>query len=103
MDDVKALRSLDERQVIDPVIQVGEHRFTWSGTLREGQYLIQWPGEPSRRYGPPLAERESSATPAEIFALPLGQHTVRFGARAPWTMPVRVRVTLQPPERYAIP
>ncbi len=54
LDDVKALRSLDERQVVDPVVQVGEHRFTWSGTLREGQYLILWPGEPIRRSGPPL-------------------------------------------------
>jgi hypothetical protein len=103
LDDVKALRSLDERQVVDPVVEVGEHRFTWSGALREGQYLILWPGEPIRHYGPPLTEPESSATQAETFALPAGQHTVRFSAGAPWTMPVRVRVTLQPPERYAVP
>ena len=103
IDDVKALRSLDERQVVDPVVEVGDQRFTWYGTLREGQYLILWPGEPIRRYGPPLTEPESSATPAETFTLPTGEHTVRFSAGAPWTMPVRVRVTLQPPERYAVP
>lgn len=103
LDDVKALRKLDERQVVDPVVQVGERRFTWSGTLHEGQYLILWPGEPIRRYGPPLGEPEPSATPAGTFALPAGQHTVRFNASTPWTMPVRVRVTLQPPERYAVP
>ncbi len=102
LDDVKALRSLDERQVVDPVVQVGEHRFAWSGTLREGQYLIAWPGEPIRRYGPPLTEPESSATPAETLTLPVGQHTVRFSAGTPWTMPVRVRVTLQPLERYVV-
>jgi len=103
LDDVKALRSLDERQVVDPVVQVGDHRFTWPGTLREGQYLMLWPGEPIRRYGPPLAEPESSATPAEALALPAGEHTVRFDAGDPWTMPVRVRVTLQPPERHVVP
>ncbi len=102
LDDVKALRSLDERQVVDPVVQVGDHRFTWTGSLREGQYLMIWPGEPIRRYGPPLTEPESSGTPAATFALPAGQHTVRFSAGTPWTMPVRVRVTLQPPEQHAV-
>ena len=68
---MKALRSLDERQVVAPVVQVGDHRFTWSGTLREGQYLMLWPGEPIRRHGPPLTEPESSGTPTETFALPV--------------------------------
>ena len=103
LDDVKALPSLDERRIVDPVVHVGDHRFTWSGTLREGQYLILWPGEPIRRYGAPLTEPESSATPAETVSLPAGRHTVRFTTREPRTMPVRVRVTLQPAEVHAVP
>ena len=103
IDGIKALRSLDEQQVIDPVVEVGGHRWAYDGALQAGQYLVVWPGEPIRRYGLPLTEPESSAAPAGSFLLPDGKHLVRFGAREPWTMPVRVRVTLQPEEQYEVP
>jgi hypothetical protein len=48
----------------------------------------------------PLTEPESSATLAEKFALPAGAPAA---VPAPWTMPVRVRVTVQPLECYAVP
>jgi hypothetical protein len=103
IDGVKALRSLDERTLIDPVVEIGGHRIAWNGTLGEGQYLIIWPGEPIRRYGLPLAESECSSEPAEAIELPLGGYTARLASGEPPNMPIRVRVTLQPPERHRIP
>jgi hypothetical protein len=102
IDDIKALPSLDEREVVDPVVEIGDQRFAWEGTLREGQYLTLWPGEPVTRHGPPLTEPERSASPAAAWVLPAGDFTARFHCRAPHSMPVRVRVTLQPPECHEV-
>ena len=43
IDDVKALRSLDARELVDPYVEVAGQRFTWQGRLAEGQYLTFWP------------------------------------------------------------
>ena len=32
IDDIKALPALDERAVVDPVVEVGDQRFAWEGT-----------------------------------------------------------------------
>ena len=103
IDDVKALPALDVRTLVDPWLEIGGRRIDCPGTLRDGQYVILWPGEPLRHYGLPLAEPAASEAPFETFELPEGEHTVRFGCPGPFIAPVRARITLQPPERYAMP
>lgn len=103
VDDVKALRRLDDRAVVDPWIEVGGKRFEWKGALSEGQYLVIWPGEPVARYGLPLREPDRMAA-AEQHELAPGTHAARFGcAGGTPPMPVRVRVTLQPGEKWEVP
>jgi len=103
IDDVMALRSLDKQAIEDPWLQIGGKRLAWKGTLGEGQYLIYWPGEPIGRYGPPLKQPDRSAKPAESFLLPAGRHEATFGCSGGQTASVRVRITLQPPERHITP
>jgi hypothetical protein len=103
IDDVKALRGLDRQSVVDPWVEIGGKRIAWKGALGEGQYVVVWPGEAPARYGRPLKEPERSTEPAEGFALPAGTHAARFGCTGDLTAPVRVRLTLQPPERHLIP
>lgn len=103
IDGVKALRKLDEPSLMDPFVEVAGRRFAWKGSLSAGQYLIFWPGEPIGVYGPPLREPDTSAGPAAEIALPPGRYPVRFGCAGAPTMPVRARLTLQPPERHPVP
>lgn len=114
IDDVKALRSLDRRTISDPWVEIDGMRLKCAMSLGEGQYVFSWPGEPVARYGRLPGEStsllsilaSSDASAAAVGAdktLPMGKHEVRFGCRDALTMPVRVRVTLQPPEQYRVP
>ncbi|MHB8952316.1 MAG: CIA30 family protein [Pirellulaceae bacterium] len=103
IDDVKALRSLDTRELVDPYVEVAGTRFTWTGRLAEGQYITLWPGEPARRNGLPLEQPEIGPVVAQEPALSPGEHTACFGSADGPAMPLRVRVMLQPPERHPIP
>ncbi len=102
IDDVKALRRLDRAAVVDPQFVIDGQRLGWRGTLNDGQYLTVWPGEPVQRHGPTAAERISGEV-AETLLLRAGPHTARFSAAHMIGPPPRVRITLQPPERHAIP
>jgi len=103
IDDVKALAQLDEPRVVDPWVEVGGKRLAWQGSLAAGQYLVLWPGEPAARYGPPLSAPDKSGPTVPNLELLPGEHTVRFGVGGSATLPLRVRLTLQPPERYPVP
>lgn len=100
---IKALRSVDSRAIVDPWVEVAGKRFAWKGSLTEGQYLFFWPGEPVRVFGRPLKEAQLSADAWENVSVPAGQYTAKFGCAGEPMMPVRVRVTLQPPERHRVP
>lgn len=102
IDDIKALPTLDERALVDPVIEVAGQRFAWQGTLREGQYLTLWPGEPALLNAPGQSAPERSDHPVPEWTLPAGEFTARLLCRPPHNMPVRARLTLQPPERHEI-
>lgn len=102
VDDVKALRTLDEPGVTDPWVEVDGQRLEWKGTLEAGQYLVWWPGEPAGRFGPPLKSPERGSEPTKSATLQPGEHKVRFGSNGPLAVPARVRLTLQPPERHAV-
>jgi hypothetical protein len=103
IDDVKALRSLDEQALRDPFVEIAGKRWEWKGELRSGQYVFFWPDEPVTRYGLPLKQPERSPDKAASVVLSPGEHQARFGCRGTPALPVRVRVTLQPPERHEIP
>lgn len=102
IDGVKALPALDRRVVADPRVEVAGRQWAWKGELREGQHLSAWPGEPIRRYGQGLSGPELSPASGEVIVLDAGDHTARFGCSGELTLPVRVRWTLQPPERHTI-
>ena len=103
IDDVKALRALDEQSLADPYVELGGKRWQWNGTLSAGQHVFFWPDEPVTRYGLPLERPEQSSEKAAPVVLAAGEYSPRFGCRGAVTLPVRVRITLQPPERYEIP
>jgi len=50
-------------EILDPYVELGSQRWSWQGTLAEGQFLFFWPGEPITRYGSKLKnpERRQSA------------------------------------------
>jgi hypothetical protein len=101
IDGIKALQALDARAVVNPRVELGGRIWSWTGSLQEGQSLVLWPGEPIRRYGPSLAEPETFAK-ADDVVLDAGDHTVTFGCAGELMLPLRIRMTLQPPEQYAV-
>lgn len=103
IDDVKALPRLDEPAVVDPYVEVGGKRLAWKGTLTKGQYLVIWPGEPAACYGLPLNDDQRSGELVPPLELPAGATTVMLGYAAESAVPLRVRITLQPPESYQVP
>jgi hypothetical protein len=103
VDDVKALRRLDQQTLQDPTVEIGDRRWLWQGPLHGGQYVFFWPGEPVRCYGLPRTSEAASPPSAESVVLPPGKYTARFRCRGTPALPVRVRVTRQTTERHAIP
>ena len=102
IDDVKALRTLDEQLLVDPFVEIDGRRWQWKGVLRPGQHIVFWPDEPVTRYGLPLEQPERMSERAASVILPVGEHAARFGCRGTLQLPARVRITLQPPERHEI-
>jgi hypothetical protein len=103
IDDVKALPEIDERTLANPWIEIDGQRIACPGVLRDGQYVFLWPGEPLRHYGLPLTEPQTGDSPVETFALAEGEYTASFGCEDLLIAPIRVRITLQPPERHIMP
>ncbi len=85
-------------EVVDPWVEIAGHRWAWPGKLTAGQFLFFPPGERITRHGPALAQPETAGDAPDL-TLPPGEHLVRFGAREPWPGQVRVRITLELPER----
>lgn len=102
IDDVKALMQLDERRIADPFVEIDGRRLAMQGEIREDEYLFAWPGEAVVQYRAGSDGTPVSATRFPETELPSGAHQVRFGCQGQLTLPVRVRLTLQPAERYAI-
>lgn len=102
IDGLKALRSLDQPSIKDPWVEIGGRRLAWKGTLSAGEYLVAWPGEPVLRHTPAKGEPERVAKQAETLTLPDGNYAVKFGSDEGSSVTMRVRVTLQPPERYEL-
>ena len=103
IDDIKALKTLDEPKVTDPWVEIAGRRINWHGALKTGQYLVLSPSDRPTLYGPPLLEPEFSPETIELPSLAAGEYALRFGCQGTPQLPVRVRIELQPPERYEIP
>ena len=103
VDDVKALRGLDTRTIVNPTLELEGTTYAWQGRVLEGQYLTIWPGEPARLNGSPLTSGESGPVmmPGPDVSTGPGEATIRTEASGPWS--ARVRVLLQLPERHPIP
>jgi len=101
LDDIRALPAVDPQQLVDPVVEVAGREFGWKGTLTAGQYLVFWPGEAVRRYGPGL-EIERLPQTSPDASLPPGRHTATFRAAGATTLAVRTRVILQPAEVFPV-
>jgi hypothetical protein len=101
IDDVKALRSLDTQALLGPCVKVGGREVRWSGPMVAGQWLIAWPSEPVRHYevAKGLTHR---GDPAPDIVLPPGEHKVRVECKGEFSVPLQVRITLQPPEKHEI-
>ncbi len=97
---IKALRGADSRAIVDPYVEVNGKRFAWKGPLTEGSTCFS--GRRAVRVWAALKALLSAGT-CENVSLPAGQYTAKFGCTGAPMMPVRVRVTLQPPERHRIP
>ena len=93
---------LEGRTVLDPFVEVDGHRWQWKGELHAGQYVLFWPDERVAHYGLPLKQPERLPERAASTVLSVGEHVLRFGCRGVLQVPVRVRVTLQPPERHEV-
>jgi hypothetical protein len=99
IDDIRALPAIDHLELIDPWIEVDGRRFAWRGALGEGQYLEFWPGEVARRHAPGPAEPKKGPM-VQVTTLEPGDHELKVGAAGAAALPLRVRITVQPPERY---
>ena len=102
IDDIKALRSLDEHTLGDPYIEIGGQRVACGRTLVKGQYAFLYPGEPWRYYGPTFVEPETGKA-APALELPQGEHNVRIGWTGSLLAPIRARIVLQLEERHEVP
>ena len=85
-------------EIVDPWVEIAGHRWTWQGKLSAGGFLFFWPGEPVTRYAPGLKTPETAGN-APDFSLPPGEYSATFGSRGALPAPVRVRLTLELPER----
>ena len=65
--------------------------------MAQGQFLFFWPGEPVTRYSP--EQNPDRAAIAPTITLGPGEYSATFVSREPLKAPVRVRITLQSPER----
>jgi hypothetical protein len=95
------MHALKGAEIVDPWVELDGHRWTWQGKLTEGQFLFFWPGERITRYGPALKTPETT-TAAPAFSLATGEYSVVFGSGGPLSGPVRVRLTLELPERLEL-
>ncbi len=84
--------------IVDPWVEIGGQRFSFKGSLAAGQFLFFWPGERIARYAPALKTPESFDTAPDLNLQP-GDHPVRFGSSDSKQSEVRVRLTVQLPER----
>jgi hypothetical protein len=103
IDDVKALRQVDTPLVRNPFVEINGKKIAWRGDVRPGQFLLYWPAESVSLYGLPLTKPMRQPVADAPIALPVGVYEVRFGCDGAWMTPARARVTLQPPEKHAIP
>ncbi len=101
VDDVKALAELDVGEVVEPELQIGQQRIAFPVTLREGERLIYFPGEPPEIIPAQQGERRRLA---QVPVAELSEtQTVTLSAREPLTALAKVRLVQDCPEDLPLP
>jgi hypothetical protein len=101
IDDVKALSELDEAMLVDPVLRIGAGRIKFDATVREGERLVFFPGEPPEIIPARAGQRRRLAP---VKALPLKEkETVGLETREPGTAAAQIRFIQDCPEELALP
>ncbi len=103
IDGIKALPGLDQAGILNPHVEIGGQRIEWQGKLKQGEYLVFWPGEAIRHYQEDPSQPNVTSTKAPVLRLPKGPHKVRFGCEGGLETSLRVRITHQPAERHKVP
>jgi len=107
VDDAKALMDVDEAELVEPTLQAGAQAITFPVTLREGERLVYFPGEPYEVIPAQAGERRRGeaviAPPGTVaVALAAGQ-AATFTTREPLTAAAEVRLVQDSPEEVPLP
>ncbi len=103
LDGIKALPRIDQASIVDPYVEIDGQRIEWQGKLKQGEYLVFWPGEAIQHYRRDHSKPSATSTRAPVLSLPKGQLKVRFGCQGGLETSLRVRITHQPAEQYKVP
>ena len=101
VDDIRAIPEIDKLIINDPWVEIEGCRFAWKGKLGETQYLTFWPGEAALRHAPGLESPETGPT-VRTTSIEPGEYQLKVGAATGIALPLRVRFTIQPPERHEV-
>lgn len=103
IDGIKAIPSIDQATIINPYVEIGGQRIEWLGKLKQGEYLMLWPGEAIQHYQQDFSKPIATSTTAPVLRLPKGPQEIRFGCQGGLETSLRVRVTRQPAEQHKVP
>lgn len=103
IDGIKAIPSIDQASIINPYVEIGGQRIEWQGTLKQGEYLMLWPGEAIQHYQQDHSKPVTTSTIAPLLRLPKGPQEIRFGCQGGLETSLRIRITRQPAEQHKVP
>lgn len=103
IDGIKALPAIDLPSIINPTVKVGDRSIEWKGELKQGEYLVIWPGEAIKHYQLDQNKTVTTSTIAPLLRLPKGPHEVQFSCQGALTTSLRARISRQPAEKHPVP
>jgi hypothetical protein len=103
IDGIKAIPNIDQASIVNPYVEIGGQRIEWQGKLKQGEYLMLWPGEAVKHYQQDHSKPVTTSTIAPLMRLPKGPQEIRFGCQDGLETSLRVRITRQPAEQYKVP
>jgi len=103
IDGIKAIPAIDQASIINPYVEIAGQRIEWQGKLKQGEYLVLWPGEAIKHYQQAHSKPNVTSATAPVLHLPKGPQKARFGCQGGLETSLRVRITHQPAEQYKAP
>ncbi len=100
LDDVKAPAAPDEPLLVEPELMMGQRRVVFPVTLRQGERLVWFPGEPPEIIPARQGERRKLANvqPVELIA----RQKVTFATTGPLAVLTKVRLVQDCPEEQLV-